>query len=65
MYKMIWMGYTARMKFGLSHDKTDLMEPHDVPGYGRTDKDTYWWFNYQIFIRIPVRKEKLPLLIKQ
>ncbi len=56
MWKMIWMGYTIRYKFGLNHDATQAMEPHDVPGYGRTDKDAYWGFNYQIFIRLPFRK---------
>lgn len=56
MWKMIWMGYTARFKFGLGTSSTPVMLPHDVPGYGRTDKNSYWGFNYQIFVRIPVRK---------
>ncbi|MBL0741557.1 DUF6048 family protein [Chryseolinea lacunae] len=56
MWKMIWMGYTARFKFGLGTSSTPVMLPHDVPGYGRTDKTSYWGFNYQIFVRIPVRK---------
>jgi len=56
MWKMIWMGYTARFKFGLSYDATENIIPTDVPGYGRTHKDSYWGFNYQIFFRIPVRK---------
>jgi len=53
---MIWMGYTARFKFGLKNKGNGEMLPHDVPGYGRTDKDAYWGFNYQIFFRIPFRK---------
>jgi len=56
MWKMIWMGYTARFKFGLKYDVTENIIPTEVPGYGRTHKDSYWGFNYQIFIRIPVRK---------
>lgn len=56
IWKMIWMGYTARFKFGLKTNETGTMLPSDVPGYGRTDKDNTWGFNYQIFIRIPVRK---------
>lgn len=59
IWKMIWMGYTARMKFGLKNKGDSEMLPHDVPGYGRTDKETYWGFNYQVFIRIPVRKQSL------
>jgi len=56
MWKFIWMGYTARFKFGLSTGATPDMVPHDLPGYGRTDKDSYWGFNYQIFFRIPIKK---------
>jgi hypothetical protein len=56
IWKVIWMGYTARFKFGLKHDNTENIIPSDIPGYGRTIKDSYWGFNYQIFIRIPVRK---------
>ena len=56
IWKAIWMGYTARFKFGLSTDDTENIIPSDVPGYGRTNKDSYWGFNYQIFVRIPVRK---------
>lgn len=55
IWKMIWMGYTARFKFALKHDETNEIIPADIPGYGRTNKDSYWGFNYQIFIRIPVR----------
>lgn len=57
IWKVIWMGYTARLKFGLKHANTADIIPSDVPGYGRTNKDSYWGFNYQIFIRIPVRKQ--------
>ena len=57
IWKMLWMGYTARFKFYLRTDENGDLLPHDVPGYGRTDKDSAWWFNYQILIRIPVRKQ--------
>jgi len=56
IWKALWMGYTARFKFGLKSDDTENIIPSDVPGYGRTNKDSYWGFNYQIFVRIPVRK---------
>jgi hypothetical protein len=57
IYKIIWLGYTARLKFGLKNKGESEMLVHDVPGYGRTNKETAWGFNYQIFIKIPVRKE--------
>jgi hypothetical protein len=55
MWKMFWLGYTARFKFALKTSGDSDMIPHDVPGYGRTDKETTWGFNYQVFIRIPLR----------
>lgn len=58
IWKVIWLGYTARYKFGLSTGSTPLMLPHDVPGYGRTDRESTWGFNYHIFVRLPVRKVK-------
>jgi hypothetical protein len=56
MFNHFWMGYTARFKFGLKTGDTPTMLPHDVPGYGRTDRDSYWGFNYQLMYRIPLRK---------
>lgn len=56
MYKFIWMGYTARFKFGLKIDESAEMLASDVPGYGRADKESYWGFNYQLFFRIPVMR---------
>jgi len=56
IWRIFWLGYTARLKFGLHFGDTPEMMPSDVPGYGRADKDSYWGFNYQLFIRIPTRK---------
>lgn len=65
IWRIFWMGYTARLKFGLNTGSTPVMLPSDVPGYGRADKDSYWGFNYQLFIRIPTRKmPPLPTLKK-
>lgn len=60
IWRVLWMGYTARFKFGLKHDETENIIPSDVPGYGSTYKDSNWGFNYQIFIRIPLRKSPIP-----
>ncbi len=56
IWKFIWMGYTGRFKFWLKTGDTPVMLPHDIPGYGNTARDTYWGFNYYIFVRIPFRK---------
>ena len=58
MYKFFWMGYTARYKFGLSTKGDSGLLPSDVPGYGRTDKDSTWGFNYQLFFRLPIPQKK-------
>lgn len=55
MFDWFWMGYTARFKFGLKTEDTPVLIPHDVPGYGRTDRESYWGFNYQLMFRIPYR----------
>jgi hypothetical protein len=55
IWKGIQLGYTARFKFGLSEDDTREMLSHNIPGYGRTNKETAWGFNYYIFYRIPFR----------
>ena len=56
LWKVLWLGYTGRFKFALSTDGTEEMIPHDVPGFGRTDKETTWGFNYYVMLRIPIRK---------
>lgn len=57
IFKIIWLGYTARYKFFLGTKNTSSMEPHDVPGYGRTDGNTSWGFNYQVLVNLPLRKK--------
>lgn len=61
VWKEFWMGYTARMKFlpGVSGDTA--FKSFDIPGYGRNGEGFYWGFNYQIFWRIPVAKQKRPV----
>ena len=58
IWKIIWMGYTARFKFGLKMSDTPQLLASDVPGFGRTDKIDTWGFNYQIFVRLPLPKKK-------
>jgi hypothetical protein len=55
LWKILWVGYTARYKFGLSAKDTGSMEPHDVPGYGSNEKNSTWGFNYLVLVRLPLR----------
>lgn len=57
MGKFFWMGYTARYKFALNTKEQTNLVPHDVPGYGKTNKSSTWGFNYQLFFRIPFKGE--------
>ncbi len=58
IWKSLWMGYTARMKFMPGTKGNSELLTYDMPGYGKTSKSTYWGFNYQVFYRIPFRREK-------
>lgn len=63
VWKFLWMGATARMKFGLNEkNQVDLIS-YEVPGYGRTIKNNWWGINYQIFVRFPVRSERQKQLL--
>lgn len=55
IWKSLWMGYTARMKFMPGTKGNSELVTYDMPGYGKTSKSTYWGFNYQVFYRIPFR----------
>lgn len=57
MFPFFWMGYTARYKFALNTSDGSF-DSNDVPGYGGTSKQSTWGFNYQLMVRIPVRKQK-------
>lgn len=58
IWKPIWMGYTARMKFFPGVTGSPELETFDIPGYGKTAKSVYWGFNYQVFYRIPFQKQQ-------
>ncbi|HRI79103.1 MAG TPA: DUF6048 family protein [Cyclobacteriaceae bacterium] len=53
----LWLGYTARLKFGLSTSNSPEMVPAEVPGYGYNNGQT-WGFNYQVFWRIPFKSDQ-------
>lgn len=60
IWKLLWMGYTARLKVAPTIGTESEFEPYDIPGYGLATKSTYWGFNYQLYWRIPLRKSILP-----
>ena len=58
LWKMIWMGYTARFKFGLTVNNDSDLTPHEVPGYGLAQEETYWGFDYFLIFRLRVRNDQ-------
>lgn len=56
LWKPIWLGYTARFKFGVDTFEQNELIPNYIPGYGRAQESVTWGFNYYILLRIPVRK---------
>ena len=61
IWKYFWLGYTARYKFALNTKETTNLKPNDVPGYGQTNKNVTWGFNYQMLFMIPFKgKTKVP-----
>lgn len=65
IWKSLWMGYTARMKFSPSTKGSDpTMAPYDMPGYGLVQNKPWWGFNYQVFWKINWKKEKPVVVTK-
>lgn len=60
VWKWLWMGYTFRFKFGLNVQGNDTLQPYDIPGFGLTFRNTAWGANYQVFIKIPFRRQPAP-----
>lgn len=56
VWKIFWLGYTARMKFAPSTLKDAPLAPYEIPGYGLTFKKPWWGFNYYLLVRLPLRK---------
>lgn len=56
--KIIWLGYTARVKLGAGTFEDQALIPYWVPGYGRADRNTAWGLDYWLILRIPLKKSK-------
>lgn len=60
IWKEFWMGFTSRLKLGLSVRGNDQLASYNVPGYGTVGTGYTWGFNYQVFWRIPFERQKKP-----
>lgn len=57
IWKIFWLGYTARFKGALRKDQSQTLLTTDVPGYGSTEKNSTWGFSYYVLVRLPIRKQ--------
>ncbi|MBS1680259.1 MAG: hypothetical protein JST48_00960 [Bacteroidetes bacterium] len=64
VWKGLWMGYTARLKFAPSTKGGVAISPYDMPGYGIVSRAPWWGFNYQMFWRFAWKKDK-PVVINK
>jgi hypothetical protein len=64
IWKFFWMGYTARIKLSPKIHGEGELKSFDIPGYGLAGAKNYWGFNYQLFFRIPIRKQLKPFIVK-
>ena len=53
-----WLGFTGRLKFALKHDSSPQLQPYEIPGYGLSEQNVMWGFDYYIFYRIPFKKKE-------
>lgn len=63
IWKEFWMGFTSRLKVGLSVKGATDLSVYYVPGYGVVGTGATWGFNYQLFWRIPFERQKKPVRI--
>jgi hypothetical protein len=59
VWKGLWMGYTARMKFAPTVHGSPNFFTYDMPGYGVVQEKPWWGFNYQVFWKFAWKKDKV------
>jgi hypothetical protein len=65
IWKGLWLGYTARMKFAPHVHGSPNFVTYDMPGYGVIQNSPWWGFNYQVFWRFAWRKSKVVPPVKK
>jgi len=59
VWKGLWLGFTARMKFAPTVHGSPNFATYDMPGYGVIQNNPWWGFNYQVFWRFAWKKDKI------
>lgn len=58
IWKELWMGFACRLKVMLAVRGTGDLAAYYIPGYGVIGSGATWGFNYQLFWRIPYKRQK-------
>ena len=59
IWKGLFLGWTGRLKFASSVSSGPAtFNTYWMPGFGKTNKDSQWGLNYQIYYRIPLFRKK-------
>lgn len=53
--KNVFLGYNLRFKFARGFSGTPSLIPYYIPGFGRSNREERFGFDYSIFYRIPLR----------
>jgi hypothetical protein len=59
LFKNFFMGWSVSGRLMLKQDKDDTIDPYNIPGFGNGSKKSGFGFNYSIYYKIPIFKEKI------
>ncbi len=59
LFKIFFMGWSLRGRIMISKTHDDQMDAYNIPGFGKGNKWSGFGFNYSIYYKIPIWKEKL------
>lgn len=59
IWKELFVGYTVHYKFARNLEGEGVLTPYEMPGYGVYESEKRVGFSYQVFWRIPFRKNPL------
>ena len=63
--KNVFLGYNLRFKFARNFSDEPTLLPYFIPGFGRSDREERFGFDYSIFYRIPLRRQGRRMLLNQ
>jgi len=56
LFNNFYLGWSARIRIMIGVSDDDVLEPYNIPGYGRPLNNTAAGFNYSIYYKIPLYK---------